>query len=80
MSEHPCLGCKFAEWKRTAAGRLHPSKDGKCVWTSPQILPASLGDYDRERIARELNRPRYIERDKWPMGECTTREQGEPHV
>ena len=38
MSEHQCLTCKFAEWKRTASGRLHPSGDGKCTWTMPTIF------------------------------------------
>jgi len=27
-----CTECKFAEWKRTAAGRLHPSGEGRCRW------------------------------------------------
>jgi hypothetical protein len=26
-----CETCKFAEWKRTANGRLHPDKSGKCT-------------------------------------------------
>lgn len=25
-----CEGCKFAEWRRTATGRLHPDKTGRC--------------------------------------------------
>lgn len=25
-----CDGCKFADWKKTSNGRLHPSKEGKC--------------------------------------------------
>ena len=38
-----CTNCKYAEWKRTEAGRLHPSKDGKCMypWKLP-ALPASM--------------------------------------
>ena len=27
-----CEGCKFADWKRTANGRLHPDGYGKCKW------------------------------------------------
>jgi hypothetical protein len=27
-----CTECKFAEWARTAAGRLHPSGEGRCQW------------------------------------------------
>ena len=29
---HRCLDCKFAEWKRTKTGALHPSVDGRCKW------------------------------------------------
>ena len=39
-----CVGCKFAEWKRTAAGRLHPDCDGKCrhpLFSVPPVVPAS---------------------------------------
>ena len=38
-----CVGCKHAEWKRTAAGKLHPSGDGDCKYPykSPP-LPASM--------------------------------------
>lgn len=25
-----CMGCKFAQWDRTAAGKLHPSGQGRC--------------------------------------------------
>ena len=38
-----CVGCKYADWNRTEAGRLHPSGDGRCEypWTQPP-LPASM--------------------------------------
>ena len=38
-----CNGCKYAEWKRTDSGRLHPSGDGKCTyeWKLPP-LPQSM--------------------------------------
>ena len=32
-----CLGCKWASWKRTESGRLHPSGDGRC--TVPFKMP-----------------------------------------
>ena len=37
-----CNGCKYAEWKRTDAGRLHPSGDGKCTyeWKMPPLPQA----------------------------------------
>ena len=38
-----CLNCKYADWRRTGAGRLHPSGDGRCQypWKTPP-LPASM--------------------------------------
>ena len=38
-----CLLCKYADWQKTAAGKLHPSGDGKCTypWKMPP-LPASM--------------------------------------
>ena len=27
-----CDDCKFADWKRTKDGRLHPSKEGRCTY------------------------------------------------
>ena len=38
-----CLECKHAKWKRTPAGRLHPSGDGQCtyLWIALQ-LPQSM--------------------------------------
>lgn len=38
-----CLNCKYADWKRAEAGKLHPSGDGRCKypWEMPQ-LPASM--------------------------------------
>ena len=38
-----CTDCKHAEWHRTAAGKMHPSGDGRCAYPYkvPQ-LPASM--------------------------------------
>ena len=27
-----CDGCKYADWRRTSNGRLHPDKSGRCVY------------------------------------------------
>ncbi len=27
-----CDNCKYADWKRTRNGRLHPSKEGRCTF------------------------------------------------
>lgn len=41
-----CDECKFADWKRTANGRLHPSKAGMCkrldVFPLDMRLPAAF--------------------------------------
>jgi hypothetical protein len=38
-----CIVCKYAEWRRTKNGRLHPSGDGRCgyPWKLPP-LPAAM--------------------------------------
>jgi len=38
-----CTGCKYAEWEKTKANRLHPSGSGRCMYKYkiPQ-LPASM--------------------------------------
>lgn len=43
MSEHLCLTCKYAEWNRTKAGRIHPSGDGWCRAPIPDFqIPAAF--------------------------------------
>lgn len=40
-----CVGCKYAEWRKTSAGRLHPSGGGKCKYPIEkefQLLPAAF--------------------------------------
>lgn len=65
-----CDDCAYARWKRTAAGRLHPDKSGKCGFVIPTItLPAAFwwpGWGEREP------RPAggYIERGKDLRKEC----------
>lgn len=27
-----CTDCKYAEWKRTQGGKLHPSGEGRCQY------------------------------------------------
>jgi len=38
-----CTDCKYADWQRTAAGKLHPSGNGRCAhpWQIPP-LPAAF--------------------------------------
>lgn len=44
-----CKDCKHADWKVTAAGRLHPSGDGNCKypWKMPQIPAAMFWMYHK---------------------------------
>ena len=42
-AKNPCCVCKYANWDRTKAGRLHPSGDGFCQWKMPEIkLPIAF--------------------------------------
>jgi hypothetical protein len=47
MSEpSTCVGCIYAEWDRTASGRLHPGGKGRCLYFKrnprDQRLPAAF--------------------------------------
>jgi hypothetical protein len=38
-----CTHCKHANWDRTAAGRLHPSGDGRCIYPLKfPVLPSAF--------------------------------------
>lgn len=38
-----CARCKYAEWRRTENGKLHPSGDGKCGYPwELKPLPSSM--------------------------------------
>jgi hypothetical protein len=36
-----CLHCRYAEWQRTANGRVHPTKVGQCTYKAVYHVPAS---------------------------------------
>lgn len=40
MTQHLCLTCKLAEWKKTPSGRLNPSGEGRCTWR-PAYIPTA---------------------------------------
>lgn len=42
-----CTNCKHAQWNKTAAGRLHPSGDGRCGY--PVQLPEHCAFFEREK-------------------------------
>lgn len=70
-----CRDCKFADWQRTANGRLHPSGDGRC--TAPvkiQTLPKSMywigtaptpsgGYISRKELERYAGCQRWMDKD-----------------
>lgn len=38
-----CDECKYANWKRTKAGKLHPDKAGKCEFlVKPAAVPSAF--------------------------------------
>jgi hypothetical protein len=42
-TDHLCLTCKLASWKRTESHKLHPDGSGRCKWVMPVIkLPGSF--------------------------------------
>lgn len=59
-----CDDCKYAEWKRTSNGRLHPDKTGVCVLRKVVKIPQCLaGSHDHRGTGDEIViKGRYIER------------------
>lgn len=37
-----CDECKYADWKRTSSGRMHPDKSGRCLIKKVVKLPECL--------------------------------------
>lgn len=71
-----CLTCKYADWQKTASGRLHPSGDGRCTWKMPEIkIPASMyfGHYAMSRTPSIAGG--YISRHRGVIHECPTYEE-----
>lgn len=57
--KNSCLNCKFAEWRRTAKGRLHPDQSGTCwVTVSPgaQVGQAAVSLNAANRDGRLIER------------------------
>jgi len=42
LGQEDCLNCRYANWSKTRAGRLHPSGDGRCsfAWLPPPVPKA----------------------------------------
>jgi hypothetical protein len=69
-----CDDCKWAEWKRTSNGRLHPDKSGRCkfVWIPPPIPRAFNFAYGGE--TPKLSGGGYIERGNRQYDDCQCHE------
>ncbi len=63
-----CADCKFAEWARTATGRLSPTGRGKCRWEKTfQIAASCTTTRDKTRFDLKGG---VIWRKDDPMGGC----------
>lgn len=68
-----CNGCKWAEWQKTASGKLHPSGEGRCTFVIKMpVLPMAFyyaGETNKREVPRpyggEINRRREL-RDHCP--------------
>jgi hypothetical protein len=60
-----CTDCVHADWKKTAAGKLHPSGDGECKKVVVlQKLPASFYYVNSPAISGGfINRRRTLKED-----------------
>ena len=75
MSNHLCLTCKLANWKKTANGRLHPNGQGRCSWKPPHIPTPTVWNWGISYGERRQPMPQWgmIERKpRSPVTECET--------
>jgi hypothetical protein len=71
-----CNGCKYANWKRTVAGRLHPSKAGRCMFQwKPVVVPLAYKYVSRNPRLPKPNGA-YIWRDHTFDRHCPTAAPG----
>lgn len=74
---HLCLTCRLAEWQRTTADRIHPSGQGKCVWTPAHIPTPAAWTWDTWGGWRVQPKPSWGHIDRRranPITECETYE------
>lgn len=64
-----CVECKYADWHRTANGRLHPDGEGRCTFeVKIPAIPASMSwgysSTDKPHIGGGyINRKRELSKD-----------------
>lgn len=66
-----CVGCVYANWDCTSAGRLHPSGLGRCTYevVLPGSVQTKLSNMHKSHIHRATGK-----HDGWPL-ECRVREE-----
>lgn len=73
-----CDGCKYAGWRRTAKGRLHPDKSGRCTFLEKHPLDLKIPAAFHWLIGTKPNPcGGYIERGR-EIGKCAFK-SGESH-
>ena len=76
-----CINCRFAEWEKTKAGRLHPLGYGRCTWrpTGITFSAAMIKDYWLGTAIKTLTGPREPARLYRPDAptDCATYERKE---
>ena len=68
-----CMDCKFAQWKRTSNGRLHPDKSGRCTWEQTMHISAAVYSWHVTDSARQNGvtfKGGWIGRDDTHLREC----------
>lgn len=73
MSFNNCTYCRYAEWKKTKVGRLHPGGDGRCTWqiVHPRLPLARQWEYPYSSEKPPGIRIGFLDRHK-PFEKCPT--------
>ena len=69
-----CFGCRFAQWKRTTDGRLHPDGTGRCTWKLPYVPKAAAYQWIGRPYSERPDEPSvsggYLNRRDLTFDEC----------
>lgn len=65
-----CKNCKFAEWDRTATGRLSPTGRGCCTWEKTIQVPPYSQTPGEAKTVLELKNRMYLWRSNNNMPNC----------
>ena len=73
LVKSPCVGCRFAEWKRTASGSRGPPRAGYCGWR-PKVEPQPWWWEYGTVYASNVIYEQYVDRDS-RRATCDAREE-----